>query len=109
MLSGRSVLKFPFLSLRKSASESIVPRVALSMAMLKPISVIMPKVLSDNLYKGAMALATCPFGVGDKIKIDKYDGVVKNISFWYVMLERGKGYVFIPTSHMYNTVVELLK
>lgn len=106
---GKSILKFPFLSLRKNISESVVPGIAVSMAMLKPISVIMPKVLSDNLYKGAMALATCPFGVGDRIKIDKYDGVVKNISFWYVMLERGKGYVFIPTSHVYNTVVEMFK
>ncbi|ADM12177.1 uncharacterized protein Eint_090480 [Encephalitozoon intestinalis ATCC 50506] len=109
MIGGRSILKFPFVGIRKGISGNAVPGLALSMAVLKPISVVMPKVLTDNLYKGAMALATRPFCVGDKIKIDKYDGLVRDISFWYVTLERGKGYVFIPMSHVYNTVVELFK
>ncbi|CAD27019.1 hypothetical protein [Encephalitozoon cuniculi GB-M1] len=108
-MTGRSILKFPFLDLRKGVPRNTIPGLALSIAMLKPISVIVPKVLTDNLYKGAVALATRPFDVGDRVKVDKYDGVVKDVSLWYVMLERGKGYVFIPTSHIYNAVVELFK
>lgn len=108
-MAGKSILKFPFLGLRKSTAGDVVPRIALSMAVLRPLSIIAPKVLTDNFYKGAMAFATCPFGVGDKIKIDKYDGTVRDVNFWYVTLERGKGYAFIPTSHVYNAVVELFK
>ncbi|KAH9411693.1 hypothetical protein HK407_04g08030 [Ordospora pajunii] len=103
------ILGFPFPRFGRKKPCEAIPRIALSMAMLKPLSVIAPKVLTDDFYKGAMAFATCPFGVGDRIRIDKYDGVVKDMSFWYLVLERPKGYVYIPTSHVYNTAIELLK
>ncbi|KAM0671908.1 hypothetical protein CWI42_040480 [Ordospora colligata] len=103
------ILGFPFPRFGKNKSCEVVPKLAFTMAMLRPLSVIAPKVLTDDLYKGAIAFATCPFGVGDKIKIDKYDGVVKDMSFWYLVLERPKGYVYIPTSHVYSTAIELFK
>lgn len=103
------LLKFPFLSLQPDASVTIIPKLALAAAILKPSSLILPSGLIDNFYKSMVALATHPMGTGDRVKIDKHDGVVKNISFWYLTLERPKGYVFIPTSHVYNTVIETFR
>lgn len=109
MMFRKSYLRFPFLDFGKNTSNDTFPKLALAAAIFKPSSLILPNTLTDNFYKGVIALATHPFDVGDKIKIDKYDGVVKNINFWYLTLDRGKGYVFIPTPHVYNAVVEVSK
>lgn len=108
MMFGKSLLKFPFLGFNTKTSMGITPKIAFAAALLKPSSLVLPSFLIDNIYRGVVALAVRPFDVGDKIKVDKYDGVVKSVSLWYLTLERGKGYVFIPTSHVYNTVIESL-
>lgn len=109
MTFKKPLLGFPFLNLKTNTPARILPKFVLAAALFRSSGFILPKTLIDNFYKGMVALTTRPFDVGDKIRIDKYDGVVKDINFWYLKLDKGKGYVFIPTSHVYNAVIELSK
>jgi hypothetical protein len=101
------LLSFPFLKTPRKKSLELLPKLALSLAILKPSTLVLPKTVVDNFYKSLVALSTRPFEVGNRIKIDRYDGVVKDVNFWYLTLEKSRGYVFIPTSHVYDSVIEL--
>lgn len=102
------LLEFPFLKTGLS-TYTISTKIVLATALLKPSALAPPTSLIDNLYKGTVALSTKPFTIGSTIKIDKYDGVVRNMNIWYLTLERSKGYVYIPSSHVYNSVIEVQK
>jgi hypothetical protein len=107
MISREFFLSFPLFRSSQKKSLELIPKLVLSLAILKPSTLVLPKTIVDNFYKSIVALSTRPFEVGNRIKIDRYEGVVRNVSFWYLTLEKSRGYVFIPTSHVYDSVIEL--
>ena len=64
------------------------------------------KPLMQKIYKSILVLYTSPIQIGKKITVDKYAGVVRYINLWYVKLQTNKRSIFIPTSFIYDKVIE---
>jgi len=64
------------------------------------------KPLMQKIYKSALVLYTSPLQVGKKIAVDRYAGVVQNINLWYIKLQSNRRSIFIPTSFIYDKIIE---
>ncbi len=64
------------------------------------------KPLMQKIYKSILVLYTSPIQTGKKIAVDRYSGVVKDINLWYVKLQTSKRSIFIPTSFIYDKIIE---
>lgn len=65
------------------------------------------KPLSQKIYKSFLMLYSAPFSRGDKIAIDKYEGIVQRMDLWYLKIKSKNRCVFIPTSFIYDKTVEV--
>ena len=65
--------------------------------------------LAQKLFRGLLVLYTAPFSRGDNVVIDKYQGIVQHMDLWYLRLKSHKKYVFLPTSFVYDRVVEVFE
>lgn len=63
--------------------------------------------LTQKIYRSLIMLYTSPFGRGDKILVDRYQGVVQGMGMWYLRLKSSNKTVFIPTSFIYDKPIEL--
>lgn len=64
------------------------------------------KPLMQKIYKSFLVLYTAPIFTGKKVSVDKYSGVVQDINLWYVRLKSNNKAIFIPTSFIYDKVIE---
>lgn len=65
------------------------------------------KPLMQKIYKSFIVLYTAPLSIGRKVSVDRYEGVVQNMSLWYVKLKSRSRHIYIPTSFIYDKVVEV--
>lgn len=65
------------------------------------------KPLVQKIYKSFIVLYTAPLSVGRKISVDRYEGVVQNMNLWYVKLRSRSRHIYIPTSFIYDKIVEV--
>lgn len=65
------------------------------------------KSLYQKLYKSLLVLYTVPFNKGDRVFIDKYNGIVQKIDLWYIRLKSQNKFVFVPTSFIYDQPIEI--
>lgn len=71
-----------------------------------PNSVI-TRPLMQKIYKSFIVLCTAPLSIGKKVSVDRYEGVVQNMSLWYVKLKSRCRHVYIPTSFIYDKIIEV--
>ena len=64
------------------------------------------KPLMQKIYKSVLVLYTAPVYTGRKVVIDKYSGIVQDMNLWYVKLKSQNRIIFIPTSYVYDKVIE---
>lgn len=64
------------------------------------------KPLMQKIYKSFIVLYTAPIVKGKKLAIDKYGGVVQSIDLWYLKLKSQHKTIYIPTSFIYDKIVE---
>jgi hypothetical protein len=64
------------------------------------------KPLMQKIYKSVLVLYTAPVYCGRKVVIDKYSGIVQDMNLWYVKLKSKNRSIFIPTSFIYDKVIE---
>lgn len=65
------------------------------------------KPLVQKIYKSFIVLYTSPLYVGRKVTIDKYSGCVANANLWYIKLIDKNRSIYIPTSFIYDKIVEI--
>lgn len=63
--------------------------------------------LVQKIYKSFIVLYTSPLCPGRRVTIDKYAGCVGSVNLWYVKLVSKHRSVYIPTSFVYDRVVEV--
>ncbi|EOB14028.1 hypothetical protein NBO_41g0004, partial [Nosema bombycis CQ1] len=61
----------------------------------------------ENICKSVIVLSTYPLEEGDKVTVDKYNGILKDYNFWFLTLKKKNSTVYIPTSKVYNSVYEV--
>ncbi len=86
--------------------------------MLPPLKFISKMLLVDNSFhkeiqnkilKSAFVLFTVPFKRGNKVKIDKYSGSVQSINLFYMKLNNRSRNIYIPTSFIFDEIIEVEK
>lgn len=75
-------------------------------AMLVPLSFRKDFLLS--FFKTIYTLTFSPFRVGDRVKINNSEGIVENFDLRFIALKNRKSKNFIPTSIVYNNVLEII-
>ncbi|KAI5151391.1 hypothetical protein ENBRE01_2107 [Enteropsectra breve] len=63
--------------------------------------------LTQKLYKSMIVLCTSPLKAGTQTSIDKYSGIVKSTSLWYCQLRSKNKRIYIPTSFIYDKIIEI--
>lgn len=61
----------------------------------------------QKIYKSFIVLCTAPLSIGRKVSVDRYEGVVQNMGLWYVKLRSRSRQVYIPTSFIYDKIIEV--
>jgi len=67
------------------------------------------KDILSNLISGLLILLYKPFNVNDKIKIDKYDGIVLEINLRYTTIKQDDEFVLVPNSFLYSKPIVVNK
>lgn len=67
------------------------------------------KPLLQKFYKSIIVLYTSPICRGDKIVIDRYNGMVQDINVWYCKLVSKNEITYIPTSFIYDKTITIRK
>lgn len=65
------------------------------------------KPLTQKVCKSLFVMYTAPFSKGSKVSIDRFDGVVQSVNLWYVKLKSKGKSVFMPTSFIYDKIIEV--
>lgn len=99
------IFKLPF---NNKTVKRMLPNIMI-LSSLIPNNSIVSKNILENFCKSIVVLGTYPLEKGDKVSVDKYDGILKDYNFWFVTLKKKNSTVFIPTSRVYNTVYEIHK
>lgn len=66
------------------------------------------KDILSNLIAGVLIMLLHPYGRGDKVRIDKYQGTVVNVDLRYTTLKAPGAKVLIPNAKAYTDVVVVL-
>lgn len=101
-----------FLNFFSRANTKLIPFTATSSAIFIPAMFVMPYFQRDILFsffKTVYVLSFSPFRIGDKIRVNNKEGVVENIDMQFVVLKNKKCKIFIPTSTVYNSVLEIVE
>lgn len=67
------------------------------------------KPLMQKIYKSLIVLYTSPITTNQNITIDRYAGTVKSVNLWYVTLVSKQKRIYIPTSFIYDKIIEVSK
>ena len=65
------------------------------------------KPLTQKIYKSFIVLYTASFSIGKKIFVEKYQGIVQNLNLWYLKLKTKNSTVYMPTSFIYDKIIEI--
>ncbi|KAF9764157.1 hypothetical protein NGRA_0769 [Nosema granulosis] len=98
-------LKLPF---SNKTIKNILPNIMV-LSSLVPNNSIVSKNILENFCKSVVVLGTYPLEKGDKVTVEKYDGILKDYNFWFLTLKKKNSVVYIPTSRVYNTIYEIHK
>ncbi|ORD97880.1 hypothetical protein A0H76_874 [Hepatospora eriocheir] len=63
--------------------------------------------LQNKLHKSLFVMLTVPFIRGDSIKIDCFKGSVISMNLFYLKLKNKNNTIYIPTSFIYDKVIEV--
>ena len=63
----------------------------------------------SNLLAGILILIYRPFGINNKVKVDKNEGTVIHIDLRYTTLENETGKILIPNSKLFTDPITVLK
>jgi len=65
------------------------------------------KPLMQKIYKSLIVLYTSPISLNQTVAVDRYSGKVKSINLWYTTLVSKHKRIYIPTSFIYDKIIEV--
>ncbi|TBU11206.1 putative mechanosensitive ion channel protein [Hamiltosporidium tvaerminnensis] len=92
--------------------ENLIKTVPLTLSIISPRSMFtndfFKKEFFANFFKSLYIFAFKPFGINDIVKVHGYEGKVDCLDWFYLrILKKDKSCVYIPTSSLYNSVIEI--
>lgn len=97
------MFKLPF---SDKTIKRLLPNLMLASSFI-PNNGLLCKNIMENVCKSIIVLGTYPLEIGDKVTVDKYDGILKDYNFWFLTLKKKGSTIFIPTSRVYGSVYEI--
>ena len=64
------------------------------------------KPIKEKLFKSVFVMCTAPFKTGSCISVDGYSGTVQSMNLFYVKLKNYRRTIYMPTSNLYDKVIE---